>query len=207
MNDSNHRTMWPTAMMLLFCAAPLMAKTQQEAVTLELKIHSVHEIRLVPNADSYLYMIDFDDQTHVALSPMAFSTFLVDHVHESTWIEKVCNISSTWGLLWVGLGLVGQLLFTGRMIVQWLTSERRKRSVIPVSFWWMSLVGGAMLLTYFIWRRDVVGVLGQSIGVIVYSRNLVLIHRRARALRGTPLPRKSGNESFESSERSTTSAA
>jgi lipid-A-disaccharide synthase-like uncharacterized protein len=64
----------------------------------------------------------------------------------------------------VGLGLLGQVLFTGRMLVQWLASEKQKRSVVPVAFWWMSLIGATMLLVYFTWRRDIVGVLGQATG-------------------------------------------
>jgi lipid-A-disaccharide synthase-like uncharacterized protein len=77
----------------------------------------------------------------------------------------------------VALGLGGQLLFTGRMLVQWFASEKSKRSVIPVAFWWMSLIGSTMLLIYFIWRRDIVGIIGQATGWVIYIRNLVLIRR------------------------------
>jgi lipid-A-disaccharide synthase-like uncharacterized protein len=90
---------------------------------------------------------------------------------------RAMNINSPVGMAWVGLGLAGQLLFTGRMLVQWLASERRRRSVVPVAFWWMSLVGATMLLLYFIWRQDIVGVLGQATGWFIYVRNLWLIHR------------------------------
>ncbi|MEI6339216.1 MAG: lipid-A-disaccharide synthase N-terminal domain-containing protein [Verrucomicrobiota bacterium] len=86
-------------------------------------------------------------------------------------------MTSPVGLAWVTLGLGGQLLFTGRMLVQWLASEKSKRSVIPISFWWMSLIGSTMLLVYFIWRRDIVGILGQATGWVIYIRNLVLIRR------------------------------
>jgi len=65
----------------------------------------------------------------------------------------------------------------GRMLVQWFASERSKRSVIPVSFWWMSLIGSTMLLVYFIWRRDAVGIIGQGLGWVVYVRNLFLIRK------------------------------
>jgi lipid-A-disaccharide synthase-like uncharacterized protein len=67
------------------------------------------------------------------------------------------------------------------MLLQWLVSERTRRSVVPVGFWWLSLVGASMLLVYFIWRRDIVGVLGQCAGWVVYGRNLWLIHREHRA--------------------------
>ena len=81
---------------------------------------------------------------------------------------------------WVALGLLGQLLFSARFLVQWISSERKKQSVIPVSFWFLSLAGSAILLTYAIHLKDLVFILGQSAGFIVYTRNLILI-RRSRA--------------------------
>ncbi|ACV69613.1 lipid A biosynthesis domain protein [Desulfohalobium retbaense DSM 5692] len=83
--------------------------------------------------------------------------------------------------MWVSVGLLGQVFFTGRMVVQWITSERKRRSVIPVAFWWMSLLGACMLLLYFIWRKDIVGILGQSTGLFIYLRNLRLIYRERRS--------------------------
>jgi len=77
--------------------------------------------------------------------------------------------------IWVGLGLFGQLLFSARFIVQWIASERKKRSIIPVSFWYFSLGGSALLLAYAIYRKDPVFILGQSAGAVVYVRNLWLI--------------------------------
>ncbi|HLU39328.1 MAG TPA: lipid-A-disaccharide synthase N-terminal domain-containing protein [Planctomycetota bacterium] len=88
------------------------------------------------------------------------------------------NISGWGGVAWVVLGFVGQALFFARMLVQWIASERRRESVVPIQFWWFSLLGGLMLFAYFIWRRDIVGVLGQTTGVVVYARNLRLIYRR-----------------------------
>lgn len=90
------------------------------------------------------------------------------------------NITTPLGFVWVALGFLGQALFTFRMVLQWWASEKEKRSVVPVGFWWGSLFGGLMLFVYFVWRKDVVGVLGQSTGVFVYARNLILIYR-ARA--------------------------
>lgn len=80
---------------------------------------------------------------------------------------------------WIAVGLTGQLLFTSRFIVQWIASERARRSLVPHVFWQLSLAGGAALLAYAIWRRDPVFILGQGAGLVVYLRNLVLI-RRAR---------------------------
>ena len=83
---------------------------------------------------------------------------------------------------WVALGLVGQLFFSARFIVQWIYSERKKQSIIPASFWFLSLAGSAILLTYAIHKQDLVFILGQSAGFIVYTRNLILISKdRKRA--------------------------
>lgn len=96
---------------------------------------------------------------------------------ERSWGQTVLNVSSPLGYLWVGLGLMGQVLFTGRMIVQWLVSEKSKKSVVPPIFWWMSLGGSTMLMVYFLWRRDPIGLLGQSFGWFIYVRNLWMIYR------------------------------
>ena len=93
--------------------------------------------------------------------------------------QKLLNVSNAWGYVWVGLGLLGQVLFTGRMIVQWLASEKEKKSVVPPIFWWMSLGGSTMLMVYFLWRRDPIGLLGQSFGWFIYVRNLWMIYRPA----------------------------
>ncbi len=79
--------------------------------------------------------------------------------------------------LWLVVGFAGQLVFTGRFALQWLYSEYKKRSIIPVGFWYLSLVGSALLLAYAIYRQDPVFILGQSFGFVVYLRNLQLIAR------------------------------
>jgi lipid-A-disaccharide synthase-like uncharacterized protein len=79
---------------------------------------------------------------------------------------------------WLLLGLLGQAAFSARFVVQWLASERRRESVVPVSFWWLSVAGGVLLLAYALHRGDPVFVLGQSAGLAVYLRNLALIRRR-----------------------------
>jgi lipid-A-disaccharide synthase-like uncharacterized protein len=82
---------------------------------------------------------------------------------------------------WILLGLLGQALFAGRFLVQWLASERRRASVVPVAFWHLSLAGGTLLLLYAAWhRRDPVFSLGQACGLLVYARNLMLIRRSRR---------------------------
>jgi len=75
---------------------------------------------------------------------------------------------------WVVLGFAAQGLFTTRFLVQWVASERQKRSVVPRAFWYLSVAGGGLLLVYAIYRRDPVFILGQATGLIVYVRNLML---------------------------------
>jgi lipid-A-disaccharide synthase-like uncharacterized protein len=78
---------------------------------------------------------------------------------------------------WAAIGFGGQIAFGSRFIVQWIASERKRRVVIPVAFWYLSLVGGAALFAYAMHRRDPVFAVGQLTGLLVYVRNLVL-HRR-----------------------------
>lgn len=93
---------------------------------------------------------------------------------------KLLNITGWGSLLWIAIGLAGQCAFFGRMLVQWLISERRGESIVPTSFWWLSLFGGVTLFTYFAWRKDIIGVMGQSTGIIIYARNLRLISKKKR---------------------------
>lgn len=85
-----------------------------------------------------------------------------------------------WNLLnpWVIFGFCGQALFFMRFLVQWLASEKEKRSIIPLPFWYFSIGGGLMLLIYGFHDRDPVIVAGQSIGLLVYLRNLYFIYAR-----------------------------
>jgi len=79
---------------------------------------------------------------------------------------------------WLAVGFFGQAMFSCRFLVQWIASERRKASVVPELFWWFSLAGGVLLLSYAISRRDPVFILGQVGGLVIYARNLVLIYRK-----------------------------
>jgi lipid-A-disaccharide synthase-like uncharacterized protein len=78
---------------------------------------------------------------------------------------------------WLVIGFLGQACFFSRFLIQWLASERAGRSVVPRAFWYLSIAGGSIVLTYAIWRRDPVFILGQSVGLLVYLRNLVLLRR------------------------------
>ena len=79
--------------------------------------------------------------------------------------------------VWLGVGLLGQAMFFSRFLVQWLASERAKRSVFPMSFWYLSLSGGVLLLVYAVWRQDPVFILGQTTGAAIYLRNIRLRKR------------------------------
>ena len=79
--------------------------------------------------------------------------------------------------IWIGIGLMGQLLFSCRFVLQWIASEKMKKSVIPLAFWYFSIAGSLTLLAYSIYRTDPVFILGQSMGLFIYVRNLILIYR------------------------------
>jgi lipid-A-disaccharide synthase-like uncharacterized protein len=97
-------------------------------------------------------------------------------LHVQSWTE----------FWWVVVGLGGQLLFTARFLVQWIASERARKSTVPVSFWYFSMAGGVILFAYAVYRRDPVFILGQSMGLLIYARNLWLIHAERREARVTP---------------------
>ena len=77
--------------------------------------------------------------------------------------------------IWLIIGFLGQACFTSRFVVQWLASEKLKKSVIPVTFWYLSLIGGGILLIYALYRSDPVFILGQATGIFIYLRNLYFV--------------------------------
>ena len=93
------------------------------------------------------------------------------------------NLTATEILVLV-IGFTGQAMFFMRFFVQWLYSEKHRRSLIPTAFWYFSLGGSALLLTYAIFKKDPVFIVGQSTGFIIYTRNLVLIRREQREKSG-----------------------
>ena len=88
---------------------------------------------------------------------------------------------------WMIIGLVGQALFGARFIIQWIISEKQGESTIPLAFWYCSIGGSIVLLTYAIHKQDIVFIVGQSLGSIVYIRNLILIDRKRKVLAGAEL--------------------
>src|SRR5262245_57314150 len=96
-------------------------------------------------------------------------------------LEKLLHLDA-----WVVFGLLGQLFFTARFVVQWLASERSGRSTVPHAFWYFSVAGGSILFLYAcFYRHDLVFTLGQAAGLFVYARNLMLIRRAAEASAAT----------------------
>ena len=89
---------------------------------------------------------------------------------------------------WVVIGFAGQAMFFMRFFVQWIASERLRRSVIPEAFWYFSVLGGAVLLAYAIYRRDPVFIAGQGAGLVIYGRNLYFIWREKRQPPATAEP-------------------
>ena len=96
------------------------------------------------------------------------------------------RVTTRWELGLVIFGLAAQVTFILRWAIQWRASERLGQSHMPVSFWWLSLIGATMLLVYFGLRGEPVGVLGQSLGWVVYGRNLYMIRKAGH--RGTSRP-------------------
>lgn len=108
-------------------------------------------------------------------------TSFFQHIVEST--QLFFSTTSKSDLIWLCVGLLGQVLFMMRFIVQWLHSERHQKSIIPTSFWYFSLVGGLTVLFYGIHKLEPVIILGQLPGTFVYARNLVLIKRHEKTQR------------------------
>src|SRR3972149_3401864 len=84
-------------------------------------------------------------------------------------------------LIWIGIGLTAQLLFSMRFLVQWVATEKARASIIPETFWYFSFAGGSMLLAYAIYRLDPVFILGQATGLVIYARNIYFIWPGKRA--------------------------
>ena len=82
--------------------------------------------------------------------------------------------------IWLIIGFAGQACFTSRFLVQWLASEKQKRSVIPIAFWYLSLFGGVILLAYAVYRSDPVFILGQATGLFIYLRNLYFVRSESK---------------------------
>ena len=106
---------------------------------------------------------------------------LVDLSREiGTYLHNVFIVKLNWIVL---VGYIGQALFTMRFVVQWIATERAKKSVIPVAFWFFSIGGGLLLLAYALFIKDPVFIIGQGFGVFVYLRNLYFVYHEKGAAR------------------------
>ena len=183
---------WPRILVVILLAAivwavPVFAFPEDTSLPtpekpLEIRLRplpaGVDTIRLEPDGEGgHSYVLEMVDGSKERVRPRDLAERLWTENRDRHWYLAILNITSPIGMAWVLLGLLAQVVFMGRMVVQWVASERLGRSVVPVAFWWMSLAGASMLLTYFVWRRDIVGVLGQSAGWVIYSRNLWMIYR------------------------------
>ena len=182
--------LWPLAMLglivvmialLLGAVAPEdeTALPDDDAVLLQMD-GRIGDLELEAEHDQ-IYVVVHHNGEKVRLTAAQYIQALADtreHQRDRGFLFVLFNITTWFGVLWVAVGLGGQALFTGRMVLQWLASERLGRSVVPPMFWWLSLIGATMLIMYFLWRKDIVGVLGQSTGWFVYVRNIWMIHSR-----------------------------
>lgn len=171
------------ATIALFLASSALAQPHEQVNSVgtrtSIQVHlegfaKTAEVVRAPDGEVY-FDLRAEDGRRLRLTPDELAERLASEPAMRPWWAKVLNISSARSLVWVVLGFLGQLLFTGRMLVQWVTSERLGRSVVTSVFWWLSLAGATLLVAYFVWRRDIVGVLGQAFGWIVYVRNLRLL--------------------------------
>ena len=92
--------------------------------------------------------------------------------------------------IWLIIGFIGQTIFASRFLIQWIVSERASKSIIPNIFWWISIAGSLILLSYAIHKQDPVFIVGQSCGFFIYSRNLFLIRQNKRASKKNSDPSK-----------------
>jgi|EndMetStandDraft_5_1072996.scaffolds.fasta_scaffold50306_3 lipid-A-disaccharide synthase-like uncharacterized protein len=100
--------------------------------------------------------------------------------HAAAQLAARWHATSTTELFWIGLGFTAQAMFMMRFVIQWLASEKARRSVVPEAFWYWSLAGGFMLFVYAVYRLDPVFMLGQLSGLFIYARNLYFIRRSRR---------------------------
>lgn len=144
-------------------------RTKDESFRILTRVRASREVHASPVMDAAAFRSTFGERVYVdAISTQQNLVF--------GWLK----ITSWASLLWVVIGFVGQLAFAGRMLVQWLVSEKQRQSTVPEAFWWMSLIGGMMLFAYFAWRQDLIAILGQTSGLVIYARNIRLIYKQRR---------------------------
>ena len=103
---------------------------------------------------------------------------MIEPLLAAGWLDRVTEKAKD---PWFLVGILGQFTFAARFVVQWLVSEREKKVVIPVAFWWLSITGGVVTLAYAVHQEDPVFIIAQGTGLVMYFRNLVIHRRAARA--------------------------
>ena len=96
--------------------------------------------------------------------------------------QPLIDLVTSWDF-WIVIGFIGQFMFTMRFVVQWMASEKARKCIVPVSFWFFSLAGGAILFAYAIHKQDPVFITGQGMGLLIYIRNLYFVlneHRKVK---------------------------
>lgn len=119
-----------------------------------------------------------DDEFHTMLADAADEYDAGKPKRARVVLKRATRFLNPW--FWLIVGFVGQAMFIGRFAVQWVASERRGESVVPIAFWYFSLLGSWGLLAYAIWRQDIVIISGQALNSIIYVRNLMLIYGKQR---------------------------
>jgi lipid-A-disaccharide synthase-like uncharacterized protein len=203
---SGKRIKWePVALMLLVLALGFWLamgpasgprfEVPNGAGTLKIQVGDVRGIVETTTAESghVQFRVRFPDFATEYMSETEFLRQYPARVRDEAvegrdWGKRLLNITSWVNLIWVAIGLFGQLLFSGRMFLQWLISERRRQSVITESFWWFSLLGAVALFSYSVWRQDPVYILGQASGIVIYARNLRLIYKHKRRAARAAVP-------------------
>ena len=95
--------------------------------------------------------------------------------HATAQLSQWWATTTATEMIWLGVGFLAQLMFSMRFIVQWLASERARRSIVPETFWYFSVAGGVLLFAYAVYRLDPVFMLGQGSGLFIYARNIQMI--------------------------------
>jgi lipid-A-disaccharide synthase-like uncharacterized protein len=154
-----------TILLGMTCCSPALAQVQGESAPASERRADAIQVRLPDGALAWYEPAANDSGVYVA---------------SATAASGAMGGGTTWAILLFLFGLVGQAMFMGRFALQWIASERSGRSVVPLGFWWLSLAGASILLTYFAIQREPIGLLGQLLGWPIYLRNAYMVVRDRR---------------------------
>lgn len=164
-------------LLLLLIAVCLVGCGERRSAEVKVKLKNADErVKVERDEGGALRFVLKTPEGPRTIEPSEFAELVYTQQTHRPWYLRLLNVTSLFGVIWVTVGLGGQIMFSLRMLVQWLASEKHKRSMVPVAFWWLSLAGAMMMMVYFTWRKDIIGVLGQVTGVAVYLRNLYMIY-------------------------------